>query len=87
MGHKFIENGKSHETPAFTEILKDKSFCEDGKIFTFNTQKNTYIAKVKNNQKLLKDKVILISNNFAQPIETYEDRRHIFSLILSSFLG
>jgi len=88
MGHKFIENGKSHEIPSFAEILKDKSFCNDGQIFTFdalmtqvdilntiNTQKNKYIAKVKNNQKLLKDKVILTSNNFVNPIETYEDSK------------
>ena len=88
MGHKFIENGKSHEIPSFTEILKDKSFCDDGQIFTFdalmtqvdilntiNTQKNKYIAKVKNNQKLLKDKVVLTVNNFLNPIESYEDSK------------
>jgi len=88
MGHKFIEKGKSHEIPAFTEILKDKSFCNEGQIFTFdavmtqvdilntiNTQNNKYIAKVKNNQKLLKDKVILTSNNFVNPIETYTDTK------------
>ena len=88
MGHKFIEKGKSHEIPAFTEILKDKSFCNDGQIFTFdalmtqvdilntiNTQKNRYIAKVKNNQKCLKDKVVLTSNNFVNPIETYDDNK------------
>jgi len=88
MGHKFIEKGKSHEIPAFTEILKDKSFCNEGQIFTFdalmtqvdilntiNTQNNKYIAKVKNNQKLLKDKVVLTSNNFVKPIETYEDSK------------
>jgi len=88
MGHKFIENGKSHEIPSFTEILKDKSFCNDGQIFTFdalmtqvdilntiNTQKNKYIAKVKGNQKLLKNKVILTTNDFLNPIETYEDTK------------
>ena len=42
---------------------------------TINTQKNKNIAKVKNNQKLLKDKVILTSNNFVNPIETYEDSK------------
>jgi len=42
---------------------------------TINTQNNKYIAKVKNNQKLLKDKVILTSNNFVNPIETYEDSK------------
>lgn len=88
MGHKFIEKGKSHEIPAFTEILKDKSFCNEGQIFTFdalitqvdilntiNHQKNKYIAKVKNNQKLLKDKIVLTVNNFVNPIETYEDSK------------
>jgi predicted transposase YbfD/YdcC len=88
MGHKFIEKDKSHEIPAFTEILKDKTFCEEGQIFTFdalmtqmdilntiNTQKNKYIAKVKNNQKLLKDKVVLTVDNFVTPIETYEDSK------------
>ena len=88
MGHKFIENDKSHEIPAFTEVLKDKSFCNDGQVFTFdalmtqvdilntiNTQNSKYIAKVKNNQKFLKDKVELTSNNFVNPIETYEDNK------------
>ncbi len=88
MGHKFIEKGKSHEIPAFTEVLKDKSFSNEGQIFTFdalmtqvdilntiNTQKNRYIAKVKNNQKLLKSKVVLTTNNFLNPIETYEDSK------------
>lgn len=88
IGHKFIENGKSHEIPAFEEILKDKSFCNEGQIFTFdalmtqvnilntiNTQKNKYIAKVKDNQKSLKDKVVLTSNNFLNPTQTYEDSK------------
>ncbi len=88
MGHKFIENDKSHEIPAFTDILKDKSFCNEGQIFTFdalmtqvdilntiNKQKNKYIAKVKSNQKLLKDKVELTANNFLNPSETYKDNR------------
>ena len=42
---------------------------------TINTQKNKYIAKVKNNQKLLKDKVVLTVDNFVNPIETYEDSK------------
>lgn len=88
MGHKFIENDKSHEIPALMEILKDKSFCNEGQIFTFdalmtqveilntiNKQKNKYIAKVKNNQKLLKDKVKLTASNFLSPSETYEDNK------------
>jgi len=88
IGHKFIENGKSHEIPAFKEILKDKSFCNEGQIFTFdalmtqveilntiNQQKSKYIAKVKNNQKLLKNKLVLTVDNFVNPRETYEDSK------------
>lgn len=88
MGHKFMTKDKSHEILAFETILEDKSFCDDGQIFTFdalltqsdilntiNDQKSKYIAKVKNNQKSLKEKVELIVSNFLNPIESYEDSK------------
>lgn len=74
------------EIPAFAELLEDKLFSSDGQIFTFDAlhtqsdilnkideQKNKYIAKVKGNQKLLKEKVIFTASNFTNPTDTHED--------------
>ena len=40
---------------------------------TINNANNKYIAKVKSNQKALKDKVELTISNFYKPTQTYED--------------
>ncbi len=82
--HKLLDKDKRSEIPAFTEILKDKTFYKKGQIFSFdalltqveilntiNTQNSKYIAKVKGNQKLLKEKVILTSDNFNAPTNRY----------------
>jgi len=88
MGHKFMKKDKSHEIPAFKEMLEDKKFCNEGQIFTFdalltqedilntiNEKNNKYIARVKNNQKSLKEKVELTVSNFLNSIESYEDSK------------
>jgi predicted transposase YbfD/YdcC len=67
-------------------LLKDKFFTSESQVFSFdalltqyeilntiNEQKNLYIAKVKGNQKLLKEKTILTANNFHGPTDSYED--------------
>ena len=84
LAHKFLEKGKLSEIPAFKEILKDKFFDDGGQIFTFdalltqiditgaiNDAKNKYIAKVKGNQKLLQEQVMLTVNNFHKPTNSY----------------
>jgi predicted transposase YbfD/YdcC len=84
--HKFLDHTKKSEIPAFTELLKDKFFTSESQIFSFdalltqyeilntiNEQKNLYIAKVKGNQKLLKENIILTANNFHSPTDSYKD--------------
>jgi len=86
--HKFLDHTKKSEIPAFTELLKDGLFTSESQIFSFDAlltqyeilntideQKNFYIAKVKGNQKLLKEKVILTTNNFHKPTDSYEDSK------------
>lgn len=87
--HKFLDKNKRSEIKALEEILLDDNlFSEDEQIFSFdalmtqveilntiNTQKNKYIAKVKSNQKSLRDKVVLTSNNFVNPIESFTDSK------------
>jgi len=86
--HKFLDHTKKSEIPAFTELIEDKLFTLESQIFSFDAlltqyeilntideQKNLYIAKVKGNQKLLKEKVILTANNFHKPIDSYEDSK------------
>jgi len=84
--HKFLDHTKKSEIPAFTQLLKDKFFTNESQIFSFdalltqheilntiNEQKNLYIAKVKGNQKLLKEKIILTANSLKKPRDTYKD--------------
>jgi len=84
LGHKFMEKGKLSEIPALNEILKDKTFSNGGQIYTMDalhTQVDTlnsindnneyFLAKVKGNQKLLKEKVIFTTNLFHKPTSTY----------------
>lgn len=86
VGHKLLDKEKRSEIPAFTEVLKDKTFYKEGQIFSFdalltqieildiiNTQNSKYIAKVKGNQKLLKEEVIFTTNNFHKATDTYKD--------------
>ena len=86
IAHKFLEKGKLSEIPAFKELLEDKRFSVvgGGQIFSFdalmtqvdiletiNNKNNYYIAKVKYNQKELRDKVELTVNNFQNPTGSY----------------
>jgi len=79
-----MEKGKLSEIPALNEILKDKTFSNGGQIYTMDalhTQVDTlnsindnneyFLAKVKGNQKLLKEKVIFTTNLFHKPTSTY----------------
>jgi hypothetical protein len=80
LGHKFMEEGKLSEIPAFNEILKDKTFSNSGQIYTtdaLHTQTETlntindndeyFLAKVKGNQKVLKNKLISTISLFHKP--------------------
>ena len=84
--HKFLDYTKKSEIPAFTELLKENYFSNDAQIFSFDalltqheilnsidSQGSKYIAKVKGNQKLLKEKVILTASNFVNPSDSYND--------------
>lgn len=84
--HKFLDHTKKSEIPAFTDLLKENYFSNDSQIFSFdalltqheilntiNAQSSKYLAKVKGNQKFLKEKVILTANNFVKPIDSYDD--------------
>ena len=84
--HQFLDHTKRSEIPAFTELLKEGYFSDDSQIFSFDalltqheilnlidSQGSKYIAKVKGNQKLLKEKVILTASNFISPIDSYDD--------------
>jgi predicted transposase YbfD/YdcC len=86
IAHKFLKKGKLSEIPAFKELLQDDSFNVGGQIFSFdalmtqvdildtiNNANNKYIAKVKYNQKSLREKVESTVNNFHKPTQTYED--------------
>jgi len=84
VGHKMLDKDKRSEIPALTEILEDKTFYKEGQIFSFdalltqidilntiNEQKSFYIAKVKDNQKTLKEKIIFTANKFDKPTDIY----------------
>jgi len=86
--HKFLDHTKKSEIPAFTELLKENYFSKYKQVFSFDalltqheilnsidTQGSKYIAKVKGNQKLLKEKVILTASNFVNPSEKYDDSK------------
>ena len=84
LGHKFMKKSKLSEIPAFDEILQDGTFSNSGQIYTMDalhTQIDTlnaindnneyFLAKVKGNQKGLKDKLVSTINLFHKPTSTY----------------
>jgi hypothetical protein len=84
LGHKFMVKSKLSEIPAFDEILQDGTFSNSGQIYTMDalhTQIDTlnaindnneyFLAKVKGNQKTLKDKIMFTTNLFHKPTSTY----------------
>lgn len=85
--HSFLEHTKKSEIPAFEGLLKDNFFSNESQIFSFdalltqseilntiNSQGSFFIAKVKGNQKLLKEKVKLTADNFHKPTDSYNDK-------------
>jgi hypothetical protein len=79
-----MEKGKLSEIPAFDEILNDKTFNSEGQIYTadalhtqinsaqiINDNKEYFLFKVKNNQKLLKNKIMSTISDFHKSIDTY----------------
>ena len=83
--HKFMAKNKSNEITALKQALnEDDLFSDEGQIFSFDaiqTQTeilnnidnngNKYIAKVKNNQKGLKEKIIETIDDYKKPIDSY----------------
>lgn len=84
--HSFLKHTKKSEIPAFEGLLKDNFFTDKNQVFSFdalltqseilntiNSQGSYYIAKVKGNQKLLKEKVKITADNFYKPTNSYCD--------------
>jgi hypothetical protein len=87
IAHKFLEQGKLSEIPAFRELLRDKRFSKEKQIFSFdalltqvdllntiNDTKRRYIAKVKGNQEGLLDKVKETISLFDAPTQVYKPK-------------
>ena len=84
--HKFLDKNKKSEITALKEILQeDDLFSNESQIFSFdailtqsdilntiNGHGNRYIAKLKENQKHLKEKAIETINDFKAPIDSFE---------------
>jgi len=85
--HKFLDKKKSSEITALKEILnKDDIFSDEQQIFSFdalltqseilntiNKQSNRYIAKLKDNQKYLKEKAIATIEEFKEASDMVDD--------------
>jgi len=83
--HKFMAKNKENEITALKQAFnEDDLFSDEGQIFSFDaiqTQAETlnnidrngnkYIAKVKDNQKVLKQKIIKTIEDYKEPIESY----------------
>ena len=85
--HKFLDKNKRSEIKALQEVLEDKLFSEDSQIFSFDAlstqfeilntideQGKKYIAKLKGNQKNLKEKAIETVELFDKATDVYEDK-------------
>jgi hypothetical protein len=84
--HKFLNKNKSSEITALKEILNDDIFSDKQQIFSFDAlltqseilntidkQGNRYIAKLKDNQKHLKEKAIESTVGFKEPTDIVDD--------------
>lgn len=85
--HKFLDKNKSSEITALKEVLQDSDiFSDEKQIFTFDAlltqseilntidkQGNRYIAKLKDNQKKLKEKAIATIEEFYEPTDMVDD--------------
>ena len=84
--HKFMTKNKENEITALKEALKeDDIFSDDGQIFSFDAiqtqvdilntideKGDKYIAKVKDNQKELKNQIIETIKEYENPIDSYQ---------------
>jgi len=86
--HKFLDKNKKSEIKALQEVLEDNLFSDEGQVFSFDAlstqfeilnmidnQNNKYIAKLKGNQKNLKEKAIETIQLFDEPNDVYEDKK------------
>ena len=85
--HKFLDKNKSSEITALKEVLSDNDiFSDEQQIFSFDAlltqseilntideQNNRYIAKLKDNQKNLKEKAIETIENFEEPTDIVDN--------------
>lgn len=87
VGHRLIGTEKKSEIPVFKEEIESQEFCREAQIFSFDallTQSeilnrlsetgNFYIARVKNNQDSLLEKLQQRMADFAQPSSVYDER-------------
>ena len=91
--HKFLDKNKSSEITALKEVLCDNDiFSDEQQIFSFDAlltqseilntideQNNRYIAKLKDNQKNLKEKAIETIESFKEPTDIVDDEDSYFS--------
>ena len=86
--HKFLDKNKSSEITALKEVLSDNDiFSDEKQIFSFDallTQSDIlnkidelgsyYMAKLKGNQKKLKEKAIETIDSFSEPTDVVDDK-------------
>lgn len=84
-GHKFMAKNKENEITALKQAFdEDDLFSDEGQIFSFdaiqtqthilnniNDKGDKYLAKVKENQKRLKQKIIETIDTYEKPIDSY----------------
>ena len=85
--HKFLDKNKQSEITALKEVLNDNDiFSDEKQIFSFDAlltqsailntidgQNNRYIAKLKDNQKKLKEKAIATIEDFNEPTDIVDN--------------
>ena len=85
--HKFLDKNKSSEITALKEVLQDNDiFSNEQQIFSFDAlltqseilnkideQGNLYIAKLKDNQKYLKEQALETIEEFNEPTDMVDD--------------
>ena len=83
--HKFMAKNKENEITALKQAFdEDDLFSDEGQIFSFDaiqtqtqilndidSNKDKYLAKVKDNQRGLKQKIIETINDYEKPIDSY----------------
>jgi len=91
--HKFLDKNKSSEITALKEVLSDNDiFSDEQQIFSFDAlltqsailntidkQGKRYIAKLKDNQKNLKEKAIETIEGFKEPTDIVDDEDSYFT--------